>query len=131
MDELTVNMDQKNTHQTKDPAVASARHLDSALHVTGQSRFVVDEPRPAGMLFVKLLPSPFARAGIISIDTSKAAALQGVAAVLTHRDIPGQNQIGHAYKDEPLFPSDETAFAGQPWRWWRPKPRRPPRKRSN
>ncbi|MDI6740767.1 MAG: xanthine dehydrogenase molybdopterin binding subunit, partial [Candidatus Edwardsbacteria bacterium] len=85
-----------------------------ALHVTGQSRFVADEPRPAGMLFVKLLASPYARARIVSIDTAQAAKLPGVAAVLTHKDIPGENQIGHVYKDEPLFPSEESAFAGQP-----------------
>lgn len=102
------------TQRKAGPAGTSPQHLSGALHVAGQSRFVVDEPRPAGMLFAKLLASPYARARIVSIDATKAAALPGVAAVLTHRDVPGQNQIGHAVKDEPLFPSDETAFAGQP-----------------
>lgn len=100
--------------RTSGPAGTSPQHLSGALHVCGQSRFVVDEPRPAGMLFAKLLASPYAKARIISIDVEKATSLPGVAAVLTHRDVPGQNQIGHAVKDEPLFPADETAFAGQP-----------------
>lgn len=102
------------TSQGSGPAGMSPQHLSGALHVTGQSRFVIDEPRPAGMLFAKLLASPYARARIVSIDIEKATKLPGVAAVLTHKDIPGKNQIGHIFKDEPLFPSGETAFAGQP-----------------
>jgi putative selenate reductase molybdopterin-binding subunit len=41
-----------------------------------------------GLLHAKLLKSPHAHARIKSIDTSKAMALPGVAAVLTHKDIP-------------------------------------------
>ncbi|MCU0607285.1 MAG: xanthine dehydrogenase molybdopterin binding subunit [Candidatus Edwardsbacteria bacterium] len=107
-------MDQGRIQPTDGAAGTSPQHLSGALHVCGQSRFVVDEPRPAGMLFAKLLASPYAKARIISIDIEKATKLPGVAAVLTHRDVPGQNQIGHAVKDEPLFPAEETAFAGQP-----------------
>lgn len=89
-------------------------HLSGLLHVTGRSRFVVDEPRPEGLCFLRVFPSPYARARILSLDTSEAEAAPGVLKVLTYQDIPGQNQIGHAALDEPLFPTEETAFYGQP-----------------
>jgi putative selenate reductase molybdopterin-binding subunit len=41
-----------------------------------------------GLLYAKVLRSPHPHAVITSIDTSKARSLPGVAAVLTHEDIP-------------------------------------------
>ncbi|HTY08600.1 MAG TPA: xanthine dehydrogenase molybdopterin binding subunit [Candidatus Edwardsbacteria bacterium] len=106
----------RHSSEIQDPGTAgtSPHHLSGELHVTGQSRFVVDEPRPAGMLFVKVLASPHAHARIVSIDVEKAAKSPGVAAVLTHRDIPGENQIGHVVQDEPLLPAEVVTYAGQP-----------------
>jgi len=89
-------------------------HISGPLHVTGRSRFVVDEPRPEGLCFLKVFASPHARARILSLDTRDAEAAPGVLGVFTHKDIPGENQIGHAVLDEPLFPVKETAYAGQP-----------------
>ncbi len=53
----------------------------------GQGRFTDDYSFP-GMLHGKLLRSPHAHARIKSIKTKAAAALPGVAAVFTHRDVP-------------------------------------------
>ncbi len=53
----------------------------------GQARFTDDFTFP-GMLHGKLLRSPHAHARIKKIDTKKAEALPGVAAVFTHRDVP-------------------------------------------
>ena len=47
-----------------------------------------DDIKLKGMLYGGLLTSPHAHARISSIDTSKALALPGVHAVLTHNDIP-------------------------------------------
>jgi putative selenate reductase molybdopterin-binding subunit len=47
-----------------------------------------DDIEMRGMLHAALLTSPHAHARIISIDTSKAKALPGVHAVLTHQDVP-------------------------------------------
>jgi putative selenate reductase molybdopterin-binding subunit len=47
-----------------------------------------DDVQPAGMLYGALLTSPHAHANLINIDVSKAKALPGVHAVLTHRDVP-------------------------------------------
>ncbi len=89
-------------------------HISGPLHVSGRSRFVADEPRPEGLCFLKVFTSPYARARILKLDTSQAESIPGVLGVFTHQDIPGQNQIGHAALDEPLFPVEETAFVGQP-----------------
>ena len=48
-----------------------------------------------GMLYGAALRSKYARARVLSIDTSKARALDGVEAVVTAEDIPGENKIGH------------------------------------
>lgn len=89
-------------------------HISGRLHVSGRSRFIGEEPRPSNLACVKVLASPFARARIRRFDAAVARSLPGVLAVLTHNDIPGQNQIGHPYPDEPLLPGAETAYAGQP-----------------
>ncbi|HEX6310015.1 MAG TPA: xanthine dehydrogenase family protein molybdopterin-binding subunit [Acidimicrobiia bacterium] len=61
------------------------RREDQAL-LTGTARFV-DDIRIPGMLHAKLVRSPFAHARIASIDTTEAAAMPGVRAVLTAADL--------------------------------------------
>ena len=53
-----------------------------------------------GMLYGSALRSKYPRARVLSIDTSAARALPGVAAVLTAEDIPGENKIGHLKHDQ-------------------------------
>jgi putative selenate reductase molybdopterin-binding subunit len=61
--------------------------VDAIKLVQGKPAFTLDvEMR--GMLVAKVLHSPFAHARIKNIDTSKAKALPGVAAVLTWEDLP-------------------------------------------
>jgi len=60
---------------------------DGVDKVTGRAVFAADT-RASGMLWGKIKRSPHAHARIISIDTSKAAALPGVKAVLTAEDFP-------------------------------------------
>src|SRR5512141_372418 len=61
---------------------------DAWLKVTGQAEYADDLFLP-GMLHGKLLRSPYAHARILHIDTSKAAALPGVRAIVTGTDFPG------------------------------------------
>ena len=89
-------------------------HLGGHLHATGRSLFIGEGAVPEDRAYVKVLTSPFARARILSIDSEGAASLPGVLAVLIHRDIPGENQIGHSVLDEPLLAATEVAYAGQP-----------------
>ena len=55
--------------------------------VTGRARYGADF-NMAGQLVGAILRSPHAHARIVSIDTSKAEALQGVKAVITAADLP-------------------------------------------
>lgn len=89
-------------------------HISGKLHLTGSSRFIGDEAPLAGMLYASFLYSPVAHARIISIDSSPALQIPGVKHVITAKDIPGENMIGHVIKDEPLFPEQKIMFLGQP-----------------
>src|SRR6476619_5771687 len=62
---------------------------DGAPKVTGHALYGADLAMP-GMLTGRILRSPHAHARIRSIDTSKAAALPGVKAVITAADFPEQ-----------------------------------------
>ncbi len=61
--------------------------VDAIKLVQGKPAFAADIEK-RGMLVAKVLHSPYAHARIKKIDTSKAKALEGVAAVLTWQDIP-------------------------------------------
>ncbi|MGD2026454.1 MAG: molybdopterin-dependent oxidoreductase [Anaerolineales bacterium] len=61
--------------------------VDAVKLVQGKPAFAADIEK-RGMLVAKVLRSPVAHARIKKIDASKARALEGVAAVLTHEDVP-------------------------------------------
>lgn len=61
--------------------------VDAFKLVQGKPAFTADWKLP-GMLYAKVLASPYAHANIKSIDASKARALEGVACVLTWEDLP-------------------------------------------
>lgn len=92
----------------------SPLHISGPDHVTGRSQFIDDIPKPRNLLYVKILPSPLAHGKIIAIDTGKAKALSGVAAVLTAQDIPGENQIGGIIQDEVCLAEGHVHFVGEP-----------------
>lgn len=60
---------------------------DSIEKATGTAQFTCDVKLP-NMLYGKVLRSPYPHAKIISIDTSKAEALEGVKAVATYLNTP-------------------------------------------
>ncbi|MBI2860726.1 MAG: molybdopterin-dependent oxidoreductase [Chloroflexi bacterium] len=60
---------------------------DVAAKATGSALYTTDMTLP-GMLTAAVLRSPHAHARIVKIDTSRAAKLPGVMAVLTTRDVP-------------------------------------------
>ena len=65
----------------------SVKRNDVVEKITGSARYVGDLRLP-GMLFARTLRSTVAHANIRRIDASKARALPGVKAVLTHQDVP-------------------------------------------
>ena len=84
---------------------------DSTAKVTGQAIFAADITRP-GMLFAKVARSTVAHATIEEIDVSEAAAMPGVVAVFTAKDIPGTNGVGMIIKDEPVLAGDKIRRIG-------------------
>src|SRR4051812_21054113 len=60
---------------------------DGVPKVTGKAMYAADYTMP-GSIVGRILRSPHAHARIRSIDTSKAAALPGVKAVMTGKDLP-------------------------------------------
>ena len=60
---------------------------DAVAKAKGDVKFISDIRLPR-MLEAKFLRSPHAHARIVRIDTSKAEALPGVMAVLTHKNVP-------------------------------------------
>lgn len=83
-------------------------NLDAVDRVTGQAKYTGDIELP-GMLVARLLRTTHAHARIVSIDTSKAEALQGVKAVITHKDAPKVQIWGHRH----FVLNDRVRFAGE------------------
>ncbi len=64
----------------------NVRKVDGVVLVCGRPKFTLDVDLP-GTLVGKILHSPHAHAEIVSIDTSKAEALPGVACILHHGNV--------------------------------------------
>jgi selenium-dependent xanthine dehydrogenase len=77
-------------------------------------RGYVDDIRVPGMLHAALHFADHARADVVAIDTSAAAAAEGVVAVLTAADIPGELRVGIIHKDWPIMipVGGRTSYAG-------------------
>ncbi|MDQ6878373.1 MAG: molybdopterin-dependent oxidoreductase, partial [Candidatus Dormibacteraeota bacterium] len=84
---------------------------DGLLHVRGASKYAADLKRQ-GMLFGKILRSPHHHARIRSIDTSAAAAMEGVHAVITFKDILGRNTMTNCRPQVYLLAKDKVHFIG-------------------
>jgi len=90
------------------------KHIDSAAHTRGESQYIDDIPQPADMLYAAVFPSPIAHGKILKLDIGQAESIEGVFAILTAKDIPGENQIGPIIKDESLLVDKKVVFVGQP-----------------
>jgi CO/xanthine dehydrogenase Mo-binding subunit len=93
---------------------------DLVAKVTGQAKYAEDF-RADGMLFCKLLLSPYPHARVKSIDSSKALALPGVKGILTADDLPapadvvtdlGQRIAANTKGERAL--SSEPVYQGEP-----------------
>ena len=74
------------------------RRVDALGKVTGRAKFAADY-NAGHQLYGKVLRSQHPHAGILGIDTAKARQLEGVEAVLTAQDIPGEKVIGIVVKN--------------------------------
>jgi CO/xanthine dehydrogenase Mo-binding subunit len=93
---------------------------DIRAKVTGRAKYSEDFRTP-GMLFARLLLSPYAHAKVRSIDTSAAAAMPGVKAILLPEDVPGPkdqvNDMGQVLRANPYSEralTSEPLYQGEP-----------------
>jgi xanthine dehydrogenase molybdenum-binding subunit len=93
---------------------------DLVAKVTGQAKYAEDY-RVEGMLFCKLLLSPYPHARVRRLDTSKALAIPGVKGILTADDLPapadvvtdlGQRIAANTKGEKAL--SNEPVYQGEP-----------------
>ena len=95
------------------------RH-DGADKVTGRAIYGADFDA-SGLLHGKILRSPHAHAKILSIDTSKAEALEGVKAIVTASDFPqvgdktvdlGEDETTVNWLRDNILASNKALYAG-------------------
>jgi len=85
----------------------SVPRKDGAEKATGSALYTVDMVLP-GMLWGKILRSPYPHARILNIDTTRAERLPGVKAVVTGKDTLG---IQHGFVETPRYPPDQYPIA--------------------
>src|SRR5207248_2065398 len=78
-------------------------HESAELHASGRAQYTDDLAARRDALFIWPVSSPHARARLVSLDTTAAQAMPGVAVILTATDIPGENDVGAVRKDEILL----------------------------
>lgn len=79
--------------------------------VTGSAKYTDDTIVP-GVLYVKMLTSPYSHAKIISIDTNEALKSSGVKAVITGEYFP--TSTGSLIEDRPPLARDKVRYFGEP-----------------
>lgn len=84
---------------------------DAAAKVTGAEKYAVDYYGD-NLLWAGVRRAGVAHGRIRNLDTSAAARLPGVVAVLTGRDVPGTNRQGIVHKDQPVLATDKVRYSG-------------------
>lgn len=84
--------------------------VDGVEKVTGKARYTGDLVIP-GMLYGRVLRSPYPHAAIVRIDATQAESLPGVAAVLTAADI---SDLDPYYSGRPVIAIDKVRYVGEP-----------------
>ena len=79
--------------------------------VSGKFIYSADIVLP-GMIWGKVLRSPYPHAKILHIDASRAMSLPGVRAVITGKDVAGM-RVGRNVRDVPLLAEDKVRFVGE------------------
>ncbi len=91
----------------------SIERADSLEKALGRARFVEDFLEE-GYLVARLALARTPHARLKAVKCSPALRVSGVLRVLTHRDIPGENQVGYAIPDQPLLAEGKVRYYGEP-----------------
>ena len=81
----------------------SAHHESAHLHVQGQASYIDDLPLTEGTLHAAPILSNAANGRILALDLSAVMSSEGVRAVVTAEDIPGDKLLSSFTHDEPVF----------------------------
>ncbi|UGY00954.1 xanthine dehydrogenase family protein molybdopterin-binding subunit [Bradyrhizobium quebecense] len=92
-------------------ATMDLHRRDAADKLRGRTRYTIDRYLP-GMLHAAVLRAGVPAGRIVRLDTSRAARMPGVRAIVTAADAPGMIGIGIA--DHPLFARDVIRYDGEP-----------------
>jgi len=87
------------------------KRVDALGKVTGTAKFAEDY-NLKHQLYGKVLRAKYPHARILKIDTTKAKALDGVEAVLTADDIPGNKVFGIVTKNQSVLAFDKVRYLG-------------------
>lgn len=87
--------------------------VDAKAKVTGEAKYAADFEMP-GMLWCKILRSPYPHAKILNIDTSQAQRLNGVKAIVTGKDFGGWTWgWAPTTRDEPPLAVDKVRYMAE------------------
>ncbi len=95
------------------PVGQNVAHDSATKHVSGEALYIDDLPEPANLLHAYIRLSEHAHARITKLDVTAAAAMPGVAAVMTAADVPGVNDVGPALPGDPIFADGLVEYCGQ------------------
>lgn len=91
----------------------SVRRPDGEPKVSGNFAYASDLSAD-GMLWGATLRSPHAHARLVSLDIAPAVAMEGVLAVLTQDDVPGNPMFGQEEQDQPVLCDGVARYWGEP-----------------
>lgn len=91
----------------------SVVRVDAADKVRGTDAYVSDMTFPR-MLHAVVVRSTVPHARLVKVDCHAARTMHGVAAVLTAKDIPGENCVPVVFRDQPLLATDTVRYVGEP-----------------
>src|SRR6266516_1949343 len=104
----------QGTQQQAQPVLVgtSLPRQDGPDKVTGRARYAGDQALP-GMLYARLVLSPYAHARILNIDTSAALSMPGVVAVFTAETL-GMAQADPLSRSQSPLAQQEVLWFGHP-----------------
>ncbi len=115
LDRLAVSNDHIPRPVVGEPAAgASSPHESATLHVTGEAVYTDDIPELRRTVYAALGLSAKAHAQVRAMDLDAVRHAPGVVAVLTAKDIPGENNCGPVLHDDPILADGLVQYVGQP-----------------
>lgn len=90
------------------------KHESAYRHVSGEAIYIDDRPEAANLLHCAIGKSQIAHGYIKQIDLSAVREAEGVIAVITADDVPGEIDIGPVFPGDPVLVKKHVEYLGQP-----------------